>query len=251
MSLPSAQQCYHVIAGTWPPEAQRNVGPWTIRLDASNSSRVCAATAQGPWTDDDITLAATTMRAAGQTPLFMIRAGEGALDDALAQRGYLIKDPVNIHAAAVDHIATQRPPPVTTFEVWPPLAAQVEIWAAGGISAGRLAIMDRAPMPKTTILGRLRDRPAGTLFAAIHGDCAMVHAVEIAPAHRRQGLARHMMVASAFWARGQGARWLTLVATQANTAANTLYASLGMAVVGQYHYRIMPEKNLDRPTHRP
>ena len=60
-----------------------------------------------------------------------------------------------------------------------------------------------------------------------------------------------MMVASAFWARGQGARWLTLVATQANTAANTLYASLGMAVVGQYHYRIMPEKNLDRPTDRP
>ena len=117
MSLPSAQYCYQVIAGTWPPEAQRNVGPWTIRLDASNSSRVCAATAQGPWTDDDITLAATTMRAAGQTPLFMIRAGEGALDDALAQRGYLIKDPVNIHAAAVDHIATQRPPPVTTFEV--------------------------------------------------------------------------------------------------------------------------------------
>jgi len=245
MKLPSAQQCYQVMESTWPPAARRSIGPWTIRLDPSNSSRVCSATAQTPWTPQDIALAASTMRAAGQRPLFMIRAGEDALDDALAQRGYLVKDPVNIHAAAVDHIAIQRPPPVTTFEVWPPLAAQAEIWAAGGIGAGRLAIMDRAPMPKTTILGRAKDRPAGTLFAGIHGDCAMVHAVEIAPAHRRQGLARHMMVASAFWAQLQGARWLTLVATQANTGANTLYASLGMTVVGQYHYRIAPEDALD------
>ncbi|WP_019953450.1 GNAT family N-acetyltransferase [Yoonia vestfoldensis] len=251
MTLPSAQRCYQVVEGTWPPAARRRVGAWTIRLDASNSSRVCSATAERPWTDDDITLAASTMQAAGQRPLFMIRAGEGALDDALAQRDYLVKDPVNIHAVALDRIATQRPPPVTTFEVWPPLAAQAEIWAAGGISAGRLAIMDRAPMPKTTILGRAKDRPAGTLFAGVHGDCAMVHAVEIATAFRRQGLARHMMVASAFWAQGQGARWMTLVATRANTAANALYASLGMEVVGQYHHRIMPEDSLDRPTDRP
>ncbi len=186
------------------------------------------------------------MRAAGQRPLFMIRDQDAALDRELADLGYLIKDPVNLYAAPVAQIATMRPPPVTTFEVWPPLAAQVEIWAAGGIGAGRLTIMDRAPLPKTTILGRLQDRPAGTLFIGIAGDCAMIHALEIAVAQRRQGLARQMTIAAAFWAQAQGARWLTLVATRANTGAHALYTSLGMGVVGQYHYRIQPEDDRDR-----
>jgi GNAT superfamily N-acetyltransferase len=251
MTLPSVQRCYQVIEGTWPPASRRKVGPWTVRFDDSASSRVGSATADRSWSVDDVTLAAATMRAAGQKSLFMIRDGDAALDEALARLGYLVKDPVNIYAAPVDVLATRRPPPVTTFEVWPPLAAQVEIWAQGGINAQRLAIMDRAPMPKTSIMGRSRDRPAGTLFAGMQGDCAMVHAVETAPAHRRLGLARHMIVASAFWAQGQGARWMTLVTTRANTAANALYASLGMAVVGQYQYRIAPEEDLDRPADRP
>ncbi|MBQ2261325.1 MAG: GNAT family N-acetyltransferase [Loktanella sp.] len=246
MTLPSAQQCYDVIDTTWPPEARQRLGPWTIRFDPSGSSRVSAATADAPWQSDDITQAAEAMRAAGQRPLFMIRDQDAGLDRELVGLGYLIKDPVNIYAAPVAEIATVRPPPVTTFEVWPPLAAQVEIWAAGGIRAGRLAIMDRAPMPKTTILGRLHDRPAGTLFVGIAADCAMIHALEIAQAHRRQGLARQVTIAAAFWAQANGAHWLTLVATRANAGAHALYTSLGMGVVGQYHYRIAPEEDIDR-----
>lgn len=246
MKLPPVQQCYDVIDGTWPPAKRQTLGPWTIRLDPSGSSRVSAATADEPLQTGDIGQAAAAMIAAKQRPLFMIRDQDAALDRDLDRLGYRIKDPVNIYAAPVAAIAVQRPPPVTTFQVWPPLAAQVEIWAAGGIKAGRLAIMDRAPAPKTTILGRSKDRPAGALFVGIAGDCAMVHALEIAGAFRRQGLARQMTVAAAFWAQGQGAQWLTLVATRANTGAHALYASLGMAVVGQYHYRILPEEDVDR-----
>jgi N-acetylglutamate synthase len=246
MTLPSAQRCYRVIDVTWPPFVRQRVGPWTIRLDDSNSSRVCAASAMVPLQGGDIAQAAAAMRDAGQTPLFMIRETDSGLDGTLAALGYAVKDPVNIYAARLDTIAVSRPPPITTFEVWPPLAAQVEIWAAGGISAGRRAIMDRAPMPKTTILGRSGDQPAGSVFAGIDGDCAMIHALEIAVAHRRGGLARQMTVAAAFWAQTHGAQWLTLVTTRANTAANALYASLGMEVVGQYHYRVLPEDRLDR-----
>lgn len=246
MQFPSARQCYDVIDDTWPPANCRALGPWLVRLDPSGSSRVSAATAHAPLRDGDIALAAAAMRVAGQRPLFMIRDQDAALDGTLAGLGYQIKDPVNIYAAPVQAIATKRPPPVTTFEVWPPLAAQVEIWAAGGIRAGRLAIMDRAPMPKTTILGRLHDRPAGTLFVGIAADCAMIHALEIAQAHRRQGLARQVTIAAAFWAQANGAHWLTLVATRANAGAHALYTSLGMGVVGQYHYRIAPEEDIDR-----
>jgi GNAT superfamily N-acetyltransferase len=241
VTLPSAQKLYAVIDGTWPSVAKRAVGPWTIRVDGKGGSRVSAATAEAAFSEADIAEAEYAMREVGQTPLFMIREGEDRLDAMLAARGYVIKDPVNLYAAPVAKVATERPPPVTSFEVWPPLAVQAEIWAAGGIGQGRLDVMDRARAPKTTLLGRVNDRPAGSVFVAIAADCAMIHALEIASDHRRKGLARHLTQAAAFWAQENGATFLTLVTTQANAGANALYSSLGMTLVGQYHYRILPE----------
>jgi ribosomal protein S18 acetylase RimI-like enzyme len=101
--------------------------------------------------------------------------------------------------------------------------------------------MERARDPKTTLLGRQNDQPAGTVFVGIAADCAMIHALEISSAHRRQGLARYLTRAAAFWAEDNGADYLTLVTTQANIGANALYSSLGMTLVGHYHYRILPE----------
>ncbi len=69
----------------------------------------------------------------------------------------------------------------------------------------------------------------------------MIHALEISSAHRRQGLAKHLTRGAAFWARDNGADYLTLVTTTANLGANALYSSLGMTVVGHYHYRTLPE----------
>ena len=40
------------------------------------------------------------------------------------------------------------------------------------------------------------------------------------------------------WAAAQGATHLSVLCTNANDAANALYSSLGMELVGQYHYRI-------------
>lgn len=241
MTFPDARKLYAMIDATWPASTKQALGPWTIRLDARGGSRVSAATAELPAQDADIAIAQNAMQEAGQTPLFMIREGDADLDRDLAARGYVIKDPVNMYAAPAALIATDRPPPVTSFEVWPPLAAQTEVWAAGGIGAARLDVMDRALHPKTTLLGRLGDSVAGTGFVAAAADCAMLHALEIGIAYRRRGLARHLTRAAAFWALDHGADYLTLVTTQANKGANALYTSLGMTLVGQYHYRTLPE----------
>jgi GNAT superfamily N-acetyltransferase len=159
----------------------------------------------------------------------------------LAGKGYRIKDPVTLYAAPIDRIATHRPPPVTTFEVWPALAIQADIWAEGGIGSERMAVMERADCPKTTILGRINDTPAGTAYVGISNGIAMFHALEVAQRFRRRGLAAHMIRAMAFWARENGAKHFALVVTEANVGANALYASLGFDVVGHYHYRILPE----------
>ena len=241
MTLPDAAKLYALIDGTWPALAKRAIGPWMVRVDGQGGNRVSATTAEGPVTDADISDAELAMKDAEQKSLFMIRAQDAALDALLEQRGYVVRDVTNMYAAPVEMIATKRPPPVTSFEVWPPLAAQAEVWAAGGIGAGRLEVMDRARPPKTTLLGRIDDAPVGTAFVAIAADCAMLHALEIGAEHRRRGLARHLTRAAAFWAKDQGAAYLTLLTTQTNEGANALYASLGMTLVGQYHYRTLPE----------
>lgn len=241
MTLPDASKLYAVVDGTWPAATKQALGPWTIRLGGGGGSRVSAATAEQPFEGADVSTAEDAMLDAGQVPLFMIREGEKTLDQMLDTRGYVIKDPVSMYAAPVDLIATERPPPVTAFEVWPPLAVQTEIWADGGIGPGRIGVMDRALHPKTTLLGRINDRPAGTVYVGIAADCAMIHALEIGIAHRRQGLAAHLTRAAAFWARDNGAAYLTLVTTTANEGANALYSSLGMTLVGHYHYRTLPE----------
>lgn len=238
MTFPTAQDLYAVIDATWPAAELIQHGPVTIRKGDGGGSRVSAATVQGPFTPDDLAKAEVAMDTLGQPRLFMIRHGQDTLDQVLQAKGYEVMDPVWLYAAPVDAIATQRPPPVSSFEIWPYLAAQADIWAEGGIGPSRLAVMNRAAVAKTTILGRLQDTPAGTAFVGMHEGHAMLHALEIAERFRRKGLAANMTRAAAFWAKDQGASHFTLVTTQANKGANALYSSLGMTRVGQYHYRI-------------
>lgn len=240
-SLPDLKHLYAMIDATWPAAEKRQVGPVTLRRGLGGGSRVSAATADGPLTPQNLQAAEDAMRAWDQTPRFMLRDGDDVLDAMLAERAYLQHDVTQVYVCDIELLTTQRPPPVSTFTVWPPLTVQRDIWQTGGIGPERIAIMDRAPMPKTTILGRIDDAPGGTLYVACDGDIAMVHAVEVLPTHRRKGLAKHMMTAAAFWAADQGATHMSLLTTKANGAANPLYASLQMDVVGSYHYRKLPE----------
>lgn len=233
---------YQAIEATWPPASTQKVGPWTIRDGQRGGKRVSAATADGPVHAGDLPAAEDAMRALGQDPLFMIRAGDDALDALLAEAGYRVIDPVQIRTIPVADLA-QLPPPVTAFTLWQPLQIAREIWAAGGIGPERLAVMDRVTGPKTSVLGRARDRAAGAAFVAIHEKIAFCHAVEVESTQRRQKTAVYMMGQAACWAQDQGATTLAVLVTDANAAANALYASLNMQVVGHYHYRIkVPEE---------
>ena len=216
---------------TWPAAASWRVGPFHLRDGAGGGKRVSAATLDGDWTPADL----ATAEAAMPQPLFMIRPRDGALDDALAARGYARIDPVVAYAMPTAAVAP--PPDMAAFAHWPPLQIAVDLWAEGHIGPTRLAVMQRAAAPKTALLARNSGRAAGVAFVAIHERIAMLHALEVAPAHRRQGSAQNIVRAAALWAREHGADTLALVVTEANAAARSLYASFGMQVVGQYHYR--------------
>lgn len=227
---------FAVTEATWPAAAFHTVGPFQVREGKGGGQRVSAATAEDVWTEADLDAVEAAHKGLGQHPLFMIRPDDGALDAALATRGYAVKDPVNLYEAPLSALLGEIRP-LSAFTIWPPLAIMRDIWAEGGIGPGRIAVMERAEGPKTAILGRVRDRAAGAAYVAIHGKTAMLHALHIVADQRRQGSAVNMMRKAAEWAQDHGAERFSVLVTQANTAANALYTSLKMQVVGQYHYR--------------
>lgn len=230
---------FAALDATWPAAATHACGPFTIRDGQGGGKRVSAATATGPATADDLPAAEAEMKALGQTPLFQIRPGDEALDSLLADRGYDIVDPTRLYAAPIDTVADapKDKRDVKTIHGWGPLAFMLELWADGGIGPERIAVMERAAEPKTGFLGRMANSPGGTAFVSVHDGIAMLHALEVRKTSRRGGMGRIATIDAAIWARESGATTFALACTQANTAANALYAGLGMADMGGYHYR--------------
>lgn len=230
------------VEGTWPPAERQEIGPWIIRRGLGGGKRVSAASAIAPVTEGEITLAESAMAALDQEPLFQLTPEQADLDALLEARGYEVVDATNLYAAPVDALADLATNgDLSALSGWEPLAIQLECWANGGIGPERVAVMDRVAGPKTSFILRLENAPGGTAFAAIHDGIAMMHALEVEPVGRRQGMGRYATISVARWARAQGATELAILCTQANTAANGLYSSLGLRIVGGYHYRQKPK----------
>jgi ribosomal protein S18 acetylase RimI-like enzyme len=231
---------FETLAATWPAMTESRDG-WTLRRATEAGSRVSAASREVAGADPRVAEAA--MRDMGQRPLFMIRAGEEDLDAAVGAMGYGLEDASALLAVPAGDVATQG----ADFRIVrceAPLARMIELWDAGGIGPARRAVMARARGPRTYLLVRDGDRPAGCAFVAadgLPGGAAMIHALSIAPEARRKGLARRATAAAAAWAADVGASNLALAVRRDNDAAVGLYAALGFREVARYHYRRAPE----------
>ncbi|MCC5964202.1 MAG: GNAT family N-acetyltransferase [Rhodobacteraceae bacterium] len=237
MSLPGAAELLAALDATWPAHSMEVQDGWLLRDGAGGGKRVSAATRDRPGAL--VAHAENWMRARGERPLFRMGPGDEDLDAALAGLGYAVLDPSLIYAAPASALA-QKPPPVSLFDIWPPLAIMREIWAAGGIGDARLAVMARAPQPRTGLIARRDDRAVGVGFVAVQAQIAMLHAVEVVPGMRRRGIGALILGGAAHWAQAQGASWMALAVTEANTGAAALYKRAGMAAACGYHYREAP-----------
>nr|WP_172331924.1 GNAT family N-acetyltransferase [Mangrovicoccus sp. HB161399] len=230
------------LAATWPAAEEHAVGPFRLRRSPGGGQRVTAGRAL-PGAEglaEALPRAVAQMQAWGQAPVFQILPDTPGLDALLEGEGYAIKDPSILYAAPLAAFAGIDAPRLSAFAHWPPLAVQEEIWSLGGIGRDRLAVMSRTAGPHVSLLARDGDRPAGTAFAAVHGQVAMIHAIEIRPELRRRGNGARLMARAAEWAGEQGAAFLALAVTEGNAGARALYAGLGMEPVLRYHYRVLP-----------
>lgn len=235
----SQDRIFATLDATWPAAETTVSEGWRLRTGFGGGKRVSATTRKSAGAK--IARAEAAMDRAGQDRLFMLRpgdnAGDTALDAALDAAGYLIVDPTLLKAR---QIAPDCPPDPDrhVIECAAPLAIACEIWAEGGVGPARLAVMARAHGPKCVLLARSGDTPAGVAFVALNDGLAMLHAVEVAAAHRRAGLGRRLGAAALHWAARHEASHLLLAVTRANAAANMLYDSVGFQDVARYHYRL-------------
>lgn len=227
------------VDATWPPAEFRQAGPWILRRGEGGGQRVSAASTADEQAD--LAPAEAGMREWGQVPLFRITPDQVDLDARLARAGYVVKDPVALYLTPVAALADGRDETVKVFRVTCPLAIVDEIWTDGGIGPGRRAVMTRPEGPRMTLLARADDRPVGVAFVAVDADIAMIHAIEVTPAHRRKGGGELLIRGAASFAAEHGAAWLALAVTEANAPARALYAKLGMDAAGHYHYRVKAE----------
>lgn len=225
---------------TWPAPQAAICGGFRVGRSLGAGGRVSSAVAVGPWSGGDLDAACARHAAWGQPVLFRAWDDEAALISALTARGLVAQDHTLVMAAPVATLADRPVPPVTAFAIWPPLAIQRQIWAAGGITPARQDVMEAAPAPKAALLGRIRDRAAGAGFVALHHEVAIIHAVEVLARYRRQGVAGWMMRHAAQWAQAQGATRIGLAVSRANAAARATYAGLGLQVAGSYAYYGVP-----------
>lgn len=221
---------------TWPAAEYAAAGGFRVGRGMGAGGRAGSARMAGPWGESDIDRVVRIQRDWGEPPLVAVDDDDAALAAALQARGWLRHQPTLVLQAPVAGLTDREIPPVTAMSLWPPLAIQRDIWADQGIDAARQAVMERAPMPKAAILGRVQDRAGGAAFVAVHGPVAMIHAIAVLPALRRMGLAGWMIRRAAAFAASHGAARLALAVRQSNEGALALYAGLGFTPCGGYSY---------------
>lgn len=221
---------------TWPAADYRDTGGFRVGRGIGGGSRVSSARPIGTWIPDDIDAASRVHAEWGQVPLFRVPDEDPDLAEILRMRGLSPKDPTALFSAPIAALTDRPVPRLTVFTVWPPMAIQREIWDEANIGAGRQAVMARVAGPRISLLGRINDRAAGAGFVAVHQQVAMMHALEIVPEQRRQGMAGWMIRQSAIWAAEQGASELALAVTRSNHGAIEMYRQMGFTEQGGYTY---------------
>ena len=235
--LPEPRELFDLMHATWPAAEIFDLGHVTVRRGEDGGKRVSAATLSDQASDADISKAEAKMCDLGQNALFMLREGQGTVDQALAAKGYGVVDPVTIYAALLDKLPAPPPEPLSAIGAENPMPIMREIWAAEAVPSARIAVMERASKPSVSVLGRLGDRPAGCGFVACSKRGAMLHALAVSKPYRAQGVARNICLKTMYWAKEHGAEYFAVVSVSENAPARELFSSLGMEPCASYHYR--------------
>ena len=241
-----------VAAKGWPAPDTRWLGRWLLRAAEGFTGRANSVLPLGdPGRPLDAALAEVAAwygeRRLPPRVVIPVPARE-ALDEALAVRGWTRYNPTQVLTADVEvmlRTLPERPglPPVTIEDTptddW---VGAYHYRGGGGLPRVGRAILTGSGQPGFAVV-----RAGGTAGAVLAIGRASVDdgwvgvtAVEVDPAHRRRGLAGHVLRELLRWAAERAATSAYLQVADENEAALALYHRLGFAPHHRYHYRQAP-----------
>jgi GNAT superfamily N-acetyltransferase len=233
-----------VAAAGWQPEETGEVGGWLLRAAHGFTSRansVLPLRSPGLPLDEALGQAREWYAARG-LPLKLAVPSEARrlLDAELAERGWPSSVDVEVLAARLDLLPA---------EVESPYAVEVsamvdDAWLSLYRGGAGLDPAGRAVLTRHDRVGFATVRHDGAVVAVGRGvvDSGWlgIGAVEVDPAHRRQGLGTAVMAGLWAWGRALGAQRSYLQVSSDNVAALVLYEQLGYWQHHVYRYRSEP-----------
>lgn len=233
-------------ARTWPAVETAPLGDWLLRASdgwTRRANSVLAVGDPGVPVADAVDAVTAWYADRGLPPRAQLAEGEADdLDALLADRGWHDEARTLLLTAPIDRVCAAAPdadtlPPVT-FTAEPSADWLALFGARKGVSAAARTVLTGGDATFAEVRA-----DGGELAAIGRGATAdghlLVAAVEVIPAYRRRGLARHLMAALAD-RHTDRVHTVFLQVEDDNTAARTLYDRLGFRLHHAYHYRVAP-----------
>lgn len=228
----------------WPAGETRRVDGWLWRYSGGGSQRansVSALSYEGADVEGTIDAIEALYREHGAPVRFQVGfplSQPDDLDQRLAARGYEVHDPVTTLLKSVEPVTA--PTDVVLREA--PSEGWLSVYLANVTPDRRpfaTAILARVPEP-CVFAEAIRDGAVvATALGVFHENTVIAECVGTASTARRQGAAAAVMRALEGWGAGLGAHTIGLQAVTTNMPAQGLYAALGYAPAGTYHYRFL------------
>ena len=167
------------------------------------------------------------------------------LDAELGERGWSAYQRTQLLVGRLDMLATDPAGPSVEIDPTPD-----DAWLALYRGGTGLTESARSLLIRHDTVGFASLRMAGRTVAvgrgAVDDGWLGVMAVEVEPAHRREGLAAAVMAALSRWGTERGARRGYLQVSADNAPAIALYEKLGYWMHHEYHYRREPAEAAPR-----
>ena len=247
-----------IAARGWPAVEQEALGAWTLRASAGFTRRANSVQALG---DPGLPLpqaleAVRRWYAARDLPVWFEVTRPGSPQDLAAELERLgaAHSPTLVRTAPLTALARPgggRPGAApadgwgrvrlsrTADAAWMSLYRRVT--GGPGVEEAARAVLHGGPSVWfATVPGD--GGPLAIGRCVVDGDWAGFGAVEVAPAARRQGLARALMAVLAARAAEEGATGAYLQVEAGNDAAIALYDGLGFTTSHTYHYARLPQR---------
>ncbi|MBM3644662.1 MAG: GNAT family N-acetyltransferase [Alphaproteobacteria bacterium] len=228
----------------WPAFETRDFAGWRQRFAdgyTKRSNSINALSASAEVSAGAIAALEAPYRAAGRMPAWRLSPlAPPAMAEELRRLGYREIEESEVQLAQLDGSATLDPE--AHIEEAPGAGWITAQQRHNNVAPAQRPAMERlvraVPAPAAFLsIGPAHD-PLGCALGVLDGDHVGLCDVIIAPAARRQGLARRLTESVYAWGFAHGARfaWLQVVAT--NTPAKALYAAQGFRPVYRYRYLV-------------